>query len=147
MPLASLSTFAVMKPGPTTAKNSRSRNFQDLRNFMRTGHRMVQIDENRTIRINAERVFRVDESANARKFCRFARVGRLRSCRAGALARPGRAQLGSYPHSPGRLRKMSTLHLILGGAASQRRGLGWRSISALRFWVAQRFSAAVSALL
>src|ERR1035441_1207946 len=37
MPLASLSTFAVMKPGPTTAKKSRIRNFQLLRNFMRTG--------------------------------------------------------------------------------------------------------------
>jgi hypothetical protein len=31
--------LAVMKPGPTTAKNSRRRNFQLLRNFMRTGHR------------------------------------------------------------------------------------------------------------
>jgi hypothetical protein len=29
----------VMKPGPTTAKKSRIRNFQLLRNFMRTGYR------------------------------------------------------------------------------------------------------------
>src|ERR1700690_2369009 len=35
MPPASLSTFAVMNPGPTTAKNSRIWNFQRLRNFMR----------------------------------------------------------------------------------------------------------------
>src|SRR4051812_43524365 len=35
MPPASLSTFAVMNPGPTTAKNSRIRIFQRLRNLMR----------------------------------------------------------------------------------------------------------------
>src|SRR6266478_2643656 len=33
MPPASLSTFAVMKPGPTTAKSSRIRTFQFLRNW------------------------------------------------------------------------------------------------------------------
>src|ERR1700722_2996479 len=38
MPPASLSTFAVMNPGPTTAKNSRIRIFQLFRNFMRTFH-------------------------------------------------------------------------------------------------------------
>jgi hypothetical protein len=34
MPLASLSTFAVMKPGPTTAKNSSIRIFQLLSNLI-----------------------------------------------------------------------------------------------------------------
>jgi hypothetical protein len=58
-----------MKPGPTTAKNSRSRNFQVLRNFMRTGHRHDQIGQNRTIRINAECDLWIDESAKARNFC------------------------------------------------------------------------------
>src|SRR5947207_14663777 len=48
MPLASLSTFAVMKPGPTTAKNSRKRVFQRLSNFM--GRHKHQ----RRLRINAD---------------------------------------------------------------------------------------------
>src|SRR5579864_4791106 len=39
MPPASLSTFAVMNPGPTTAKNSRIRVFQLLKNLMRTFRR------------------------------------------------------------------------------------------------------------
>src|SRR5579864_5792626 len=39
MPPASLSTLAVMKPGPTTAKNSRMRVFQRLRNLMRAFRR------------------------------------------------------------------------------------------------------------
>src|SRR5689334_12689507 len=34
MPLASLSTLAVMNPGPTTAKNSKNRIFQRFRNLM-----------------------------------------------------------------------------------------------------------------
>src|SRR5947209_11774813 len=38
MPPASLSTFAVMNPGPTTAKNSRIRLFQRLRKLMRAVH-------------------------------------------------------------------------------------------------------------
>ncbi len=36
MPPASLSTFAVMIPGPTTAKNSRIRIFQRFRNLIGT---------------------------------------------------------------------------------------------------------------
>src|ERR1700722_15886759 len=39
MPPASLSTFAVIKPGPTTAKKSRIRIFQRLKYFMRRFHR------------------------------------------------------------------------------------------------------------
>src|ERR1700719_1854382 len=38
MPPASLSTFAVMNPGPTTAKKSRIRIFQRLKKFMCTFH-------------------------------------------------------------------------------------------------------------
>src|SRR5258705_7558494 len=40
MPPASLSTFAVIKPGPTTEKNSRIWVFQRLRNCMRAVHGM-----------------------------------------------------------------------------------------------------------
>src|ERR1700730_7322354 len=39
MPPASLSTFAVMNPGPTTAKKSRIRIFQRLKKFMCTFRR------------------------------------------------------------------------------------------------------------
>src|ERR1700730_16594337 len=39
MPPASLSTFAVINPGPTTAKKSRIRIFQRLKKFMRTCRR------------------------------------------------------------------------------------------------------------
>src|ERR1700716_265640 len=39
MPPASLSTFAVINPGPTTAKKSRIRIFQCLKKFMRTFRR------------------------------------------------------------------------------------------------------------
>src|ERR1700678_1303964 len=44
MPPASLSTFAVIIPGPTTAKNSRVRPFQRLPNFMRTFRRHRNYD-------------------------------------------------------------------------------------------------------
>src|SRR5271157_5261907 len=50
MPLASLSTFAVMKPGPTTAKNSTIWIFQRLRNRMRAVHDSKL--PNRPFRIN-----------------------------------------------------------------------------------------------
>src|SRR5262245_61350227 len=45
MPPASLSTFAVMKPGPTTAKNSRIRFFQRLRNLIRAVHGRLEMND------------------------------------------------------------------------------------------------------
>src|SRR5664279_6530748 len=54
MPPASLSTLAVIKPGPTTAKNSRIRTFQLFRNFMRAGHGAIKLakqnDQNKCIK-------------------------------------------------------------------------------------------------
>src|SRR5438874_1999433 len=55
MPLASLSTFAVMNPGPTTAKNSRIRVFQRLRNLIGAVHRSTH---QRPLRINVVSEFR-----------------------------------------------------------------------------------------
>src|SRR5271154_3175108 len=52
MPLASLSTLAVMKPGPTTAKNSTNRAFQLFRNFMGTVRRHRALRLRRCNRIN-----------------------------------------------------------------------------------------------
>jgi hypothetical protein len=42
--------LAVMKPGPTTAKNSRIRAFQLLKNFMGTvqGHGPIQMQDDET---------------------------------------------------------------------------------------------------
>src|SRR5271154_5356425 len=70
MPPASLSTFAVMKPGPTTAKNTRSRTFQLLRNLMRTGHKRNQISENSRTRINGDNAIWIGESAKLETFVR-----------------------------------------------------------------------------
>src|SRR5712692_2254014 len=49
MPLASLSTFAVMNPGPTTAKKIRIRVFQRLRNLIGTvrGHKRETTDQDK----------------------------------------------------------------------------------------------------
>src|SRR5579859_4457123 len=57
MPPASLSTLAVMNPGPTTAKNSRIRVFQRLRNLMSTfrRHNLEQSNSQRRHRINVRR--------------------------------------------------------------------------------------------
>src|SRR5580698_7545619 len=52
MPLASLSTLAVIKPGPTTAKNSMNRAFQLFRNFMGTVRRHRALRLRRCNRIN-----------------------------------------------------------------------------------------------
>lgn len=60
MPPASLSTFAVMKPGPTTARNSRIRVFQRLKNLMGTFHRHGS--NQRPDRINADRQFWIDRN-------------------------------------------------------------------------------------
>src|SRR5215472_17068607 len=57
MPPASLSTFAVMNPGPTTAKNSTIRVFQRLQNFfMRIlrRHKVKRFGHERRHRINAD---------------------------------------------------------------------------------------------
>src|SRR5882762_11995265 len=54
MPPASLSTFAVMNPGPTTARNNRIRVFQLLKNFMRAFHRHMDGTGEGRIRINAD---------------------------------------------------------------------------------------------
>src|SRR5215469_7510666 len=68
MPPASLSTFAVMNPGPTTARNSRIRVFQSLRNLMRTfrSHKMKAIYPQRPDRINALTEFGQTNSAPGR---------------------------------------------------------------------------------
>src|SRR5579862_2853130 len=57
MPPASLSTLAVINPGPTTAKNSRIRVFQLLRNLMGTfrRHNLKGLNSQRRHRINARR--------------------------------------------------------------------------------------------
>ena len=49
MPPASLSTFAVMKPGPTTAKKIRSRIFQRFRKVMRRTHIAAVTDQHKCI--------------------------------------------------------------------------------------------------
>src|SRR5438045_9599579 len=60
MPPASLSTFAVIIPGPTTARTRSARVFQRLRNFIGTfrTHKKLM----RRIRINAEDKFWPDET-------------------------------------------------------------------------------------
>src|SRR5208282_5126835 len=45
MPPASLSTLAVIIPGPTTARNSRVRPFQRFRSLMRAFHKHIAEDE------------------------------------------------------------------------------------------------------
>src|SRR5215475_13972465 len=60
MPPASLSTFAVINPGPTTARNSRIRVFQRLRNLMVTFHKHGS--NQRPDRINADQQFWIDRS-------------------------------------------------------------------------------------
>ena len=54
MPPASLSTFAVINPGPTTAKKSRIRIFQRLKKFMRTFRRHKNETQPRTATRAAE---------------------------------------------------------------------------------------------
>src|SRR5256885_8451078 len=58
MPPASLSTFAVIKPGPTTARINRIRVFERFRNFMGNLRRHMDGADHRRIgrhRINAVR--------------------------------------------------------------------------------------------
>src|SRR4029077_13401522 len=59
MPPASLSTFAVMNPGPTTAKKSRNRIFQRLEKFMRTfrRHKMKHNREHQSGMLNQRPIF------------------------------------------------------------------------------------------
>src|SRR6266480_5639249 len=87
MPPASLSTFAVMNPGPTTAKNSRIRVFQRLRNLMGTVHK----HGSSTTRQNKCRgEFWIGEIGISRDFkdrndCLSIRVGRFRCHRIRAI--------------------------------------------------------------
>src|SRR5215472_12811829 len=67
MPLASLSTLAVMKPGPTTAKNNRIRVFQRLRKFMLPDRGMTRT-YSRRFRINGLLGFREGEKLASREF-------------------------------------------------------------------------------
>jgi hypothetical protein len=62
MPPASLSTLAVMNPGPTTAKNSTIWVFQRLRNFISGAFRIATAVKRR-FRINARRESEQVESA------------------------------------------------------------------------------------
>src|ERR1700689_2966636 len=55
MPPASLSTLAVMIPGPTTARNSRVRPFQRFRSLMRAFHKHIAEDRvSRSLRFRAK---------------------------------------------------------------------------------------------
>src|ERR1700730_77899 len=55
MPPASLLTFAVINPGPTTAKKSRIRIFQRLKKFMRTFRRHKDETQPRTATRNVKK--------------------------------------------------------------------------------------------
>src|ERR1700733_7379050 len=98
MPPASLSTLAVMIPGPTTARNSRVRPLQRFRSFMRVFQRHKNYGQPRTglrprfetrslvqgrIRIHGRAVCGIDENESYEKKERFQVL--LRGSRRGAF--------------------------------------------------------------